>query len=120
MPGLKAMYSRLCPPAKLYAVISLISFVGLFLSNIDDPYKFTVGSYTAPLSFNNMFVSLLQLLYAAIWTWILNKFCGMGWTPLSWLLVLFPLVLGAVFLGIFLYAMIREARQRALVEKKQG
>ena len=66
-----------------------------------------------------MFVSLLQLLYAAIWTWILNKFCRMGWTPLSWLLVLFPLVLGAVFLGIFLYAMMREARQRALVEKKQ-
>ena len=117
--SLKAMYSKLCPPAKLYAVISLISFVGLFLSNIEDPYKFTVGSYTAPLSFNNMFVSLLQLLYAAIWTWILNKFCGMGWTPLSWLLVLFPLLLGAVFLGIFLYAMIREARQRALVAKKQ-
>ena len=119
MPGLKAMYSGLCPPAKLYVVISLISFVGLFLSNIEDTYKFTVGSYTAPLSFNNMFVSLLQLVYVAIWAWILNKFCGMGWSPLSWLLVLFPLILGAVFLGIFLYAMMSEARARALIAKKQ-
>ena len=96
--GLKAIYSKLCPPAKLYAVLSVISFLGLFLSNIKDPYQFTVGSYSAPLSFNNMFLSVIQLLYAAVWTWVLNKFCDLGWSPLSWLLVLFPLLLGAVFL----------------------
>ena len=115
--GLKKMFSALCPPAKLYATISIISFVGLFLSNIKDPYKFTVGSYTAPLSFNNMFLSALQILYAVIWTWMLNKFCGAGWTPLAWLLVLFPLLLGAVFLGIFLYAMIQSAKKRAMKER---
>ena len=115
--GLKKMYSALCPPAKLYAAISAVSFVGLFLSNIKDPYEFSVGSYTAPLSFNNMFLSALQILYAVIWTWLLNKFCDMGWSPLSWLLVLFPLLLGAVFLGIFLYSMIQAARKRALIEK---
>ena len=117
--GLKAMYSKLCPPARLYVVLSLISLIGLFLSNIEDPYTFTIGSYTAPLSFNNMFVTLLQVLYAGIWTWVLNKFCNVGWTPLAWLLVLFPLLLGAVFLGIFLFAMIQEGRKRALIEKQQ-
>lgn len=116
--GLKAIYSKLCPPAKLYAVLSVISFLGLFLSNIKDPYQFTVGSYSAPLSFNNMFLSVLQLLYAAVWTWVLNKFCDLGWSPLSWLLVLFPLLLGAVFLGIFLYASMMAARRRAAIEQQ--
>jgi len=116
--GLKSLYSKLCPPARLYVWISIASLVLLFLGNIKNPYEFTVGSYTAPLTFNNMFLTVLQAFYAIIWTWILNKFCDVGWTPVSWLLVLFPLLLGVVLMGIFLYAMIESVKRQRLQEEK--
>ena len=65
-----------------------------------------------------MFLTVLQAFYAIIWTWILNKFCDVGWTPVSWLLVLFPLLLGVVLMGIFLYAMIESVKRQTLQEEK--
>ena len=97
--GLKSLYSKLCPPARLYVWISVASLVLLFLGNIKNPYEFTVGSYTAPLTFNNMFITVLQVFYALIWTWILNKFCDVGWTTGFLVVGSFSVIIGSSFYG---------------------
>ena len=103
---LKSLYSGLCSPAKLYLVISGISLLILFLDNVKNPTQFSVGTYSAPLE-NKGGVFVGNILAVLFWTWLLNKFCTMGWTPLSWLLVLLPLMVNAVLLGLLMFTLIR-------------
>ena len=42
----------------------------------------------AEITFHNGYLFLLKVFYILVWTWLLNKFCDWGFTPLSWLLVL--------------------------------
>jgi|TARA_Y100000588_G_C14236932_1_gene917759 phosphoglycerol transferase MdoB-like AlkP superfamily enzyme len=110
------IYSNLCTPAKIYVVLSMISLVGVFLSNIKNPYHFSVGSYTAPLTFHNAFLGALHLLYIIVWTWILNKLCTAGLTPLSWLMVLFPILLAAVLIGLFIWGSMKKIEKKMTKE----
>ena len=37
--------------------------------------------------------SFVHLLFAIFWTWLLNLICKSGFTPVSWFLVLFPIII---------------------------
>ena len=105
--NIKKIYSKLCSPAQFYVVVSLISLVILGVYNFKRPYEYTVGDYSTGLSFNNLFLFVLKLFYIVGWTWVLNKFCHWGWSPVSWLLVLMPFMLFFIFVGILMYANFR-------------
>jgi hypothetical protein len=79
-------FKKLCTPARLYFVLSVLSCVIAFFNGV----RFlTVG---------------FNLIIAFIWTAILGWFCRNGFTNLSWLLVLLPYIMMVlVFLKIINY-----------------
>jgi hypothetical protein len=72
---MKNSFSELCDPAKLYFVLVIISIiVGLFSG-----FQFLA--------------IIVKLIFAFIWTVVLNWLCKKGWKTLSWILVLLPFIL---------------------------
>ncbi len=63
----------LCTPALVYLVLSIISFVAT-----------AEGRSASTLFVNSLFVLL--------WTFLLNVLCQRGYTALSWILVLLPII----------------------------
>lgn len=63
----------LCTPALVYLVLSLISFVAV----------------ANEASLSSLFVNAL---FVSLWTFLLNVLCQRGYTALSWVLVLLPLI----------------------------
>jgi hypothetical protein len=86
---MNAQFAKLCTPAKIYFSLAILSILlGLF-NGI------------------HIFMILIKLFFAFIWTCILGWLCKKGFKTLSWFLVLLPFIMILlVFLGI-----IRNIRQ---------
>ena len=68
-------FNKLCDPAKLYLfMVILFIVVGLF-SKI------------------NILAIIVKLIFALIWTFVLNWLCKKGYKTVSWILVLLPFIL---------------------------
>jgi hypothetical protein len=78
--NLKESFMKLCTPAQIYLFIALIMCI------------------LALISRTKITIILMKLLFAVIWTIILNFICSKGYTNVSWVLVLLPYVL--IFLGM--------------------
>lgn len=68
-------FSKLCTPAKLYFAIAVIACI------------------IALFSGSGVIVAFVKLVFAFIWTFILSWLCSMGYTSLSWFLVLLPYII---------------------------
>lgn len=93
---------NLCDPAKLYLGISAFIIVLLVIQNMGSKRnKFCIGEHdtcfnATPL---NMFLFFVyKLLYVAFFSWLLNYICRSGSPTISWIFVLFPVVLFFVLL----------------------
>lgn len=94
---------KLCTPAYLYLVLSVISIIAMMFQNAGNTTSFCLGEYACPVHHTGaVFVS--QALYVAFWTFILNAMCKAGYKTFSWFLVLFPLILMFVVLGLMILA----------------
>ena len=74
---------ELCTPALVYLVLSVISIVAV----------------ANEASISSLFVNTL---FVSLWTFLLNVLCQRGYTALSWVLVLLPiivLVVAVFFIG---------------------
>lgn len=80
MFDVKKFVENLCAPAQLYFGLHLLSIVATFLG------------------FFSVTNAIVALIGTFIWSFILNKICNAGLTPISWFLVLVPIV--GVFLGL--------------------
>jgi hypothetical protein len=89
--------TKLCPPALLYLVVSLIAIVLIAIQNYGNSNIFCVGHLSCNVS-STVLIMVLQLLYVLFWTWVLNLICRAGVPAVSWILVLFPLILFFVLL----------------------
>jgi len=78
-------WSGLCTPAQIYAVLAFITIIGM-------AYKQQYGAIIG------------QAIFAALWTFVLGWICTKGWTWLSWVLVLLPIII-VVGLLVFIYVM---------------
>ena len=67
-------FAELCDPAKLYVVLTIISVLFLLIGR-------------------QFGASFTKVLFAAIWTFLLNWLCQKGYSSLSWFLVLIPFIL---------------------------
>lgn len=92
---------NLCPPALLYLVISLSAIVIMAFMNYGNEQVYCLGYYSCDVS-SVYLIFILKLVYIIFWTWILNLICGAGAPTLSWLLVLFPIILFFVLIGLML------------------
>ncbi len=91
---------NLCDPAYYYLLISLTIIVVVALQNYGIGHRYCVGTQTCP-STNVHSLVVVKLLYILVWTWILNLLCKNGLEPISWVLVLIPIVIMLIFMAMF-------------------
>ena len=96
------IYDALCNPAKFYLIISGISLILITLQNIGARDKFTLGTYSVPHS-NPMMLLLFNIVYIAVWTWMLNLVCTVN-PKISWVIVLFPVILLFIGFALMIFA----------------
>jgi uncharacterized membrane protein len=92
---------KLCSPALVYFIISMIGFVLLLLQNIGNSTKYHIGSFSTNVS-STILIFVLKFIYIIFWTWILNLLCKGGFSIISWLFILFPILLFFVVLGLLI------------------
>ena len=92
---------KLCKPAYVYLVISAITIILMMVQNAGASGTYKVGMYQCPCN-NTAGIFLGKAIYVAFWTFILNAVCKAGYKSVSWFLVLFPMILGAVLVGLVL------------------
>lgn len=100
--------SKLCTPAMVYFVISMIAVLLMLLQNMNGSGSYTFGNYSRPVG-NVAIVFLGKVIYILFWTFILNFLCKKGFTPVSWFLVLLPFLLFFVIIGMFLIGSVEKA-----------
>ena len=101
---------KLCPPALLYFVISIITLIIVICQNLGNKNNYTFGSFSCVVP-NVIIVFIIELIYIVFWSWVLNLICKDGHTAISWLLVLFPILLFFVINGL---AMINKGKMLKL------
>lgn len=83
--------SKLCTPAMLYLVLSVIAILMAIMKRA------------------SMMTIVAKTLFVLLWTWFLNFLCSKGYSGISWFLVVLPFVflVLAVFCAIDMAAMMR-------------
>jgi len=103
--------NKLCSPAQLYLVISLLSFMTLFYQNYSNPHTFCIGNYESKTECNNRVYFIFKLIYIAVWVFILQKLCSNGHSTVSWILVLLPIFGMFIITGLILIALMKKNNQ---------
>ena len=103
------MFDKLCPPAQIYLVVSVIMLVLSYfgLSSISQQLEMHQSGSPLLQSLNFTYQKdsrtsyVVQGVLIILWTWLLSYFCRNGYTSLSWFLVLLPWLL--MFMAFFVY-----------------
>ena len=83
---------NLCTPAVIYLAISMMLLVVMYIQNRNNVDVYCLGAYECDVT-NVTAIFLVKFVYILFWTWILNLICSSGFTSISWLLVLMPIIL---------------------------
>lgn len=94
-------FPKLCTPAYVYFVISIVALVLMGFQNIGNNEEYCAGSYSCAAT-NTMFIFFLKLLYVVFWTWVLNLICKSGASIVSWILVMLPLLVMFILIGLYM------------------
>jgi hypothetical protein len=92
---------KLCTPAYVYLVISMISIILMIVQNAGNTNTYCLGNYACMVS-NTAWVFAGKAFYVVLWTFILNLICSYGYRNISWFLVLFPFILFFILIGLFM------------------
>jgi len=98
---------KLCSPAQLYFIISVLSFLGMLMQNCNDKSSYQIGTFKAPSPCHPMYFFLAKALYILIWTYGLNYLCQKGFKTVSWALVMLPLLGMFIIIGLLLFALLK-------------
>ena len=90
---------KLCTPASIYFVISLIGLILMGVGNLDNNDKLCIGNYSCYVG-NNTIIFVLNAIYILFWTFILDLMCKSGYSSLSWFVLLLPFILIFIFLAM--------------------
>ena len=92
---------KLCTPAYLYLVISVVGMVGMMIQNMGNTDKYCVGDFECNVpSTAGVFVG--KAIYIVIWTFILNALCKAGYKNVSWFVIFIPFILMAIMIGMLI------------------
>jgi hypothetical protein len=103
------MFDKLCTPAQIYLIVSVIlivlSYFGMNAISQQITLNQANNSFLQSLNFtyqkDTKTSYVVQALFIVLWTWVLSYLCNKGFSNLSWFLVLLPWLL--MFLGFFVY-----------------
>ena len=79
---------NLCTPAFIYVVMSMFRLLIMLSEN-----KSTISEY------------VINIIFIAIWTWILDYLCSLGYTNISWFILALPYII-LLFSIPFIYKLI--------------
>jgi len=96
--------TKMCTPATIYFVISLIGLILVGVNNLDTNDTLCVGNYNCYVG-NNTTVFILNAIYILFWTFILDLMCKAGYSSLSWFVLLLPFI---ILFILFAIMMVRE------------
>ena len=105
-----SLYQELCTPAKVYITLAVVYMIGAYFSMNEFSNFMQVNQSKLHPSLNSLNfsvskstngVTLANILFTLLWTWVLNRLCSAGYIRVSWFLVLFPYLL--IFVGIMAY-----------------
>ena len=94
------MFNKICTPAQLYLAISLVAVISILIQNCEDNTVYRVGDMVVKTPCHNLAFFAVKVLYIILWTWLLNLLCKKGFSGISWLLVLLPIVGMFVMIGM--------------------
>lgn len=83
---MKFSISSLCLPSKIYLALAIFSIV-----------------FSLIISTETIIAGGIHFIFAIFWTWVLNLICKSGFSIVSWILVLFPLVMYAILIFYILF-----------------
>jgi hypothetical protein len=92
---------KLCTPAYLYLVVSLLSVFVMLVQNVGNTDTYCVGNYECIVP-STIMVFAVKFFYIAVWTFILNSVCKAGYENVSWIMLLFPFILFFVLIGLYM------------------
>ena len=92
---------KLCTPAYVYLVISVVAMVAMIIQNGGKTNEFCVGVHSCEIE-NKGAIFIAQGLYTAFWVFVLDSICKAGHKQVSWFLVLLPYILLFIILAMFL------------------
>jgi hypothetical protein len=75
--------SSLCLPAAIYLALAAISLIGVIAKGA------------------NLLTIILTILTSGLWALILQMFCSAGYPSVSWVILLFPIIVLAAVLMFF-------------------
>ena len=111
---------NLCVPAKIYLGISALVIISILLQNIMNSLNiYTLGTASYRV-LNTPIIFIIKVAYVVFWTWVLQLICEAGYTDLSWLLVLLPIVMGLFTLYASLEGMCPNAKLEGMVGSKNS
>jgi hypothetical protein len=90
---------KLCTPATIYFVVSLVAFIILGLANLGNDNMLCVGDYSCNVG-DNTLVFVLNAVYILFWTFVLDLMCKNGYDSLSWFVLLIPFILTFIFFAM--------------------
>ena len=90
---------NLCTPAYIYLVISMLLLVVMYIQNRNNIDVYCLGAYECDVT-NVTAIFLVKFVYILFWTWILNLICSSGFTSISWLLLLLPIILSFLLVAL--------------------
>jgi hypothetical protein len=93
---------KMCTPATIYFIISLIFLIIMGVSNLNETERLCLGDYSCYVGSNTM-VFLLNAIYILFWTFILDLMCKNGYSSLSWIILLLPFLLSLVILAVVMF-----------------
>lgn len=82
----------LCKPARIYLVLSIITFIVMVYQNYGNVDYYCLGRVHCE-SPNLTYIYLIKFLYVSFWTLIIQLLCNSNQHILAWLLVLYPIIL---------------------------
>ena len=88
---------KLCTPATIYFVISLLGLILLGVSNLGNEDRLCLGEYNCRVESNTV-VFVLNAVYILFWTFILDLMCKNGYTSISWFILLIPFIIYFILL----------------------
>lgn len=83
---------KLCKPAYVYLVLSVIAIILLMFQNKANSNVYCVGKMTCNVP-STPLVFAAKIIYTIFWTFVLNSICKAGYPAFSWFMVLLPFVL---------------------------
>ena len=95
---------KLCTPASIYFILSLVALIILGVTNMGDNERLCVGNYNCHVG-NKTMVFILDGIYILFWTFVLDLMCKNGYSDLSWFILLLPILLSFLFIGMVMVKM---------------